>query len=131
MEWLKEENLDEVRDIPKFQKLERFLKMSVNIYPDLVKVFLTNMLYDDETKQREWIWLLRNDDAIVSRRNTFDLGNFNNVQFYKSCLRNQDTVSRTFFVKGLATTPRILTYIVIWLLSPRGFNHVVLIEEDL
>ena len=32
---------------------------------------------------------------------------------------------------GLVVTPRILTFTVIWLLTSRGFNHVVLIEEDL
>jgi len=49
VEWLKEEKLDEVRDILKFQKLERFLKMFGNTYPDLGKDFLINMWYDDET----------------------------------------------------------------------------------
>ena len=48
LEWLKEEKLDEVRDMLKFQKLDRFLKMTRNTYPDLVKVFLTNMWYDEE-----------------------------------------------------------------------------------
>jgi len=34
-------------------------------------------------------------------------------------------------VGGLAATPRILAYIVIWLLTPCGFNHSTLTEEDL
>jgi len=81
------------------------------------------------------VWLavagLRNDGVIVSKGNTTDLGEFNKVQFYKSCLRNQDTTARTFSTGGLAVAPRILTYIVIWLVTPRGFNHAVLTEEDL
>jgi len=40
-------------------------------------------------------------------------------------------VSRTYNVGGLATIPRILPYIVIWILTPRGFNHATLTEEDL
>jgi len=48
LEWLKEEKLDDVRDMLKFQKLDRFLKLTGNTYPDLVKVFLTNMWYDEE-----------------------------------------------------------------------------------
>jgi len=48
MGWLKEESLDEVRNMLKFQNLYCFLKLSRNTYPDLVKVFLTNMWYDDE-----------------------------------------------------------------------------------
>jgi len=67
----------------------------------------------------------------MSRGNTTELGNFNKVHFYKSCLRNQESVSRTFNVGGLAATPRMLAYIVIWLLTPPGFNHATLTEEDL
>jgi len=129
----------------KFQKLDRFLKLTGNIYPNLVKVFLTNMWYDDENLYsqvkridiaiNEEVWLsvtgLRNEGATVSRGNTSELGNFNKVQFYKSCLRNQESSSRTFNAGGLAATPRILAYIVIWVLTPRGFNHATLTDEDL
>jgi len=48
LECLKEEKLNEVRDMLKFQKLDRFLKLTGNTYPDLVKVFLTNMWHDEE-----------------------------------------------------------------------------------
>jgi len=46
MLWLKEEKLDEVREALKFLKLEKFVRLSGNVYLDLVKVFLTNMWYD-------------------------------------------------------------------------------------
>jgi len=145
MDWLKEERLDEVKDMLKFKKLDRFLKLSGNTYPGLIKVFLTNMWYDDETLYsqvkgiditiNEDVWLsvtgMRNDGVMVSRGNTTELGNFNKVQFYKSCLRNQDSTYRTFSFGGLVATSRILAYIVIWLLTPRGFNHATLTEEDL
>jgi len=52
MLWLKEEKLDEVREALKFQKLEKFVRLSGNIYPDLIKVFLTNMWYDEDTTPR-------------------------------------------------------------------------------
>jgi len=45
---LKEQNLDEVREVLKFQKLEKFVRLTGNVYPDLVKVFLTNMWYDED-----------------------------------------------------------------------------------
>ena len=112
LEWLKEEKLDEVRDMLKFQKLDRFLKLTGNTYPDLVKVLLTNIWHDEENLYsqvkgidiaiNEEVWLsvtsLKNDGATVSRGNTSELGNFNKVQFYKSCLRNQEFASRTFNV---------------------------------
>ena len=119
LEWLKEEKLNEVCDMPKFQKLDRFLKLTENTYPYLVKVFLTNMWYDEENlysqvkgtdvAMNEEVWLsvtgLRNHGAIVSRGNTTELGNFNKVQFYKSCLRNQESTSRMFNVCLLYTSP--------------------------
>jgi len=49
MLWLKEENLDEVREALRFQKLEKFVRLSGNVYLALVKVFLTNMWYNEET----------------------------------------------------------------------------------
>ena len=48
MLWLKEEKLDEVREALEFQRLEKFVRLFGNIYPDLVKVFLTNMWYDED-----------------------------------------------------------------------------------
>jgi len=49
MLWLKEEKLDEVKEVLKFQRLEKLLRLLGNVYPDLVKVFLTNMWYDEDT----------------------------------------------------------------------------------
>ena len=42
--WMKQQKLDSVRSILKEQKLKRFLELTGNIYPDLVKVFYTNLL---------------------------------------------------------------------------------------
>jgi len=46
--WLKEEKLVEVREALRFQKLEKFVKLSGCVYPDLVKVFLTNMWCEND-----------------------------------------------------------------------------------
>ena len=111
---------------------------------DRVKVFLTNMWYDDECVYsqvkgidfaiNEEVWMnvtgLNNEGAVVTKGNSADLGGFNKVQFYKSCLRDQSSVSKTYNVGGLAAIPRILAYIVIFILTPRGFNHATLTEED-
>jgi len=37
--WMKQQNITMVRNLLKEQRLKRFLEMSINIYPDLVKVF--------------------------------------------------------------------------------------------
>jgi len=38
---------------------------------------------------------------------------------------------RGFNVGGLAMNPRIIAFIIAWVMKPRGHNHVVLHEEDL
>jgi len=38
---------------------------------------------------------------------------------------------RGYSVGGLSLTPCILDLIMTWLLTPRGYNHVMLTEEDL
>jgi len=145
MLWFKEEKLDDVREALKFQRLEKFVRMSGNVYLNLVKVFLTNIWNDEDTIYsqvkgmdiciNDEVWLavagLQNVGILVGRRHAIGLGRFNKVQFFKSCLRNPNTKSRSYSLGGLAVTPRILAFIVIWLLTPRGFNHAVLTEEDL
>jgi len=41
--WMKQQKLDTVRIILKEQRLKRFLELTGNIYPNLVKVFYTNL----------------------------------------------------------------------------------------
>ena len=56
---------------------------------------------------------------------------FNKIQYYKSCLKNQNAQVRTCSVGGLRLDERLLALIVTWILTPRGSNHSVLTEEDL
>ena len=46
--WLKEQNLKEVRKTLKNHKLQRFLDLNGNTFPDLVKVFYTNLFVNGE-----------------------------------------------------------------------------------
>jgi len=108
-----------------------------------VKLFLTNLWIDDgviysqvkgvDMAITDEVWLsvagLRDAGTIVS--NVADLGGFDKVQFFKSCLRNTNSTMRSYSVGGLSIIPRLLSYIVIWILTPRGFNHAVLTEDDL
>jgi len=95
MLWLKEEKLDEVRVILKFQNLEKFVRLSGNVYPDLVKVFLTNKWYDEDTIYsqvkgmdiciNDEVWLevvgLQNDGIPVGRSHAIGLERFNKARF--------------------------------------------------
>ena len=56
---------------------------------------------------------------------------FNKVQYYKSCLKNQQAQVRTCSVGGLKLDERVLALIVTWILTPIGNNHSILTEDDL
>jgi len=47
--WMKQQKLDSVRSILKEQNLNRFLELTGNTYPDLVKVFYTNLQFSDDS----------------------------------------------------------------------------------
>jgi len=38
---------------------------------------------------------------------------------------------RGFQVGGLALSPRLVAFFIVWILTPRGHNHAVLHKEDL
>jgi len=44
--WLKSEKLNETRSALKHQKLKKLLELTGNVYPDLVKMFYTNLTLD-------------------------------------------------------------------------------------
>ena len=45
-DWLKSQKLDNVRRLLKDQSLRKFLEMKGNIYPDLIRVFYTNLKFE-------------------------------------------------------------------------------------
>jgi len=47
--WMKQQKLDSVMSILKEQKLNRFLELTGNIYPDLVKVIYSNLNFDGDS----------------------------------------------------------------------------------
>jgi len=60
--WMKQHKLDSVRSILKEQKLKRFLELTGNIYPDLVKVFYTNFQFSNDSL----ISLVKGVDMVIS-----------------------------------------------------------------
>jgi len=45
-DWLKSQKLDNVRRLLKDQSLRKFLEMKGNIYPDLIRMFYTNLNFE-------------------------------------------------------------------------------------
>jgi len=143
--WMKQQKLDSVRSILKEQKLKRFLELTGNIYPDLVKVFYTNLLFygdslvshvkgvDMVTISDVWsaVTDLKSYGLRTNRGNLGVVEDFNKNQFYKGCLKNPHSKVRNFSVGGLKLDERLVTFIVSWILTPRGSNRSTLSEEDL
>jgi len=143
--WLREENLTEARTFLKHQKLKSFLEMTGNVYPDLVKVFYSNLEQDGKNlvsyvkgvklKITREIWSsvggIKYSGLKVSKGNTAGIQGFNKMHFYRSCVRNPTEPVTRFHAGSLTLIPRLLAHIIAWQLTPRGSNHVVLHQEDL
>jgi len=67
----------------------------------------------------------------INKGNFRVVEDFNKIQYYKNCLKNQHAQVRTCSVGGLKLDERLLALIGTWILTPRASNHSVLIEEDL
>ena len=142
---MKQQKLDSVRSVLKEKKLKRFLELTGNIYPDLVKVFYTNLSFDGDSlvshvkgvdmiiTNKVWsaVTGLKSSGLRINRGNLEVVENFNKIQFYKSCLKNPHSKVRNFSVGGLKLDERLVVFIVSWILRPRGRNHSTLFEEDL
>jgi len=88
MEWLEQENLNNVK-----RMLEKFLNLTGNLYPNLVRVFFTNLSFEDDIMCSHvkgvdmvitndvWIVVtcLKSTSRIVGKGNTASLENFNKV----------------------------------------------------
>ena len=142
---LKEQQLSEIRGVLKQQMLKRFLDMSGNIYPDLVRVFYTNLQVVGDNlcthvkridmeitlKVLSVVAGLKYYELRINKGNIGIVEEFNKMQFYKSCLKNPQSKVRNFSMGGMKLNERIVAFIVSWMLIPRGSNHFVLTEEDL
>ena len=144
-DWLKSQKLDNVRRLLKDQSLRKFLEMKGNIYPDLVRVFYTNLKFEGnnlvshvkgvEMEITHEVWTvvagLKFSGLRINKGNLGVVEDFNKIQFYKSCLKNNQSQVSTCSVGGLKLDERLLALIVTWILTPRGSKHSVLTEEDL
>jgi len=138
--WMKQQKLDS-----KEQKLKRFLEITGNIYPHLVKVFYTNLTFDGDSLVSHLkgtdmvitneVWSavtgMKSSGLRINRGNLGIVEDFNKIQFYKSCLKNPHSKVRNFSVGGLKLDERLVAFIVSWILTPRGSNNSTLSEEDL
>ena len=145
LDWLKSEELLDVAESLEFQGLKKFLGLTGNIYPDLTKVFFTNLnvkgdkfesrvkgvIMDITPKVWETVTGLKRDRLKLGKGTIEGLEDYNKGTFYRSCLRNPQVVGKGFQVGGLFVYSRIMAFIIVWILTPRGHNHAVLHEEDL
>jgi len=97
--WLKEQKLAELRSLLKEQILKRFLEMSRNIYPNLIRVFYTNLQFvgnnlvshvkgiDMEITHEVWtaIIVLKYVGLRINKGNIGVVEESNKIQFYNNC----------------------------------------------
>jgi len=100
-DWLKSQNLENVRKLLKDQLLRRFLEMKGNIYRGLIRVFYTNLKFegnnlvsyvkgvDMEITHDVWVAVTGYVGLTINKGKLGVVEDFNKVQYYKSCLKNQ------------------------------------------
>jgi len=120
MDWLEQENLNSVTRTVKHQKLEKFMNLTENLYPNLVRVFFTNLSFEDDvmyshTKGVDMVITpaVKNTSRIMVKGNTNSLEDFNKNEFFRSYLRNTYATMRGYHVGGLSMNPRILAFIMV------------------
>ena len=107
--------MDNVRKLIKDQLLRRLLELKGNIYPDLIRVFYTNLKFegnnlvshvkgvDMEITHDVWAAVtgLKYVGLRINKGNIGVVEDFNKIQYYKSCLKNPQAQVRTCSVGGL------------------------------
>jgi len=108
-------------------------------------VFYTNLKFEGnnlvshvkgvDMEITHYVWAavagLKYSGLRINKGNLGVVEDFNKIQYYKSCLKNQNAQVSTCLVGGLRLDERLLALIVTWILTTRGSNHSVLTEEDL
>jgi len=116
-----------------------------NTFPDIVMVFYTNLPVDGENVYSHvkgvdmeitpTVWTaitgLKYLGVRINKGKISFVEDFNKIQYYVSCLKNPHLKVKGFHVGALKLNERIIAFIVTWMLTPRGSNHVILTEEDL
>ena len=111
--------------------------MKGNIYPNLIRVFYTNLKFIDnnlvshvkgvdmEITHEVWTAVtgLKYVGLRINKGNIGVVEDFNKIQYYRSCLKNPQAQVRTCSIGGLKLNERLLALIVTWILTPRGSNH--------
>jgi len=105
--WLKSQKLDDVRRLLKEQLLKRFLEMKRNIYPDLIRVFYTNLQFegnnlvsyvkgvDMEITHEVWAAVtgLKYTGLRINKGNIGVVEDFNKIQYYKKLFEESSYTS--------------------------------------
>ena len=67
----------------------------------------------------------------VRKGETSVVDEFNKVQYFNQCVRNQGEQTINFHVGRLRVEKRLLAMVVTKIIMPRGSNHAILNEGDL
>jgi len=74
---------------------------------------------------------LRQMGVQVRKGETTAMDEFNKLQYFNECVRNQGKQTRNFPVERLRVEERLLAMVVTKIIMPRRSNHATLNEDDL
>ncbi|KOM25211.1 hypothetical protein LR48_Vigan54s000800 [Vigna angularis] len=126
------------------QGVQHIMELRGKYYPDLVRIFYFNLKVCDgvfRTRVKGVDIVLDNEiwtnvakvPVLANSQNIpNDFPHFNKFMVYQSFLRNpRQRNNRLFLAGGFKMEERLLHYILVWLLCPKGSNHAQCSETDL
>jgi len=127
------------------QGVKFFTEMQGTYYPDLVRAFYFNYKFKDGVgfTKVKGVDIILDDDIWenvaqfpihdgTSPIFTADIEGFNRIFAYRSFMRRPDQeIGRQLLAGPLKIDERLLHYLIVWILCPRGTNHAQCSEADL
>ncbi|BAT96027.1 hypothetical protein LR48_Vigan02g075100 [Vigna angularis] len=125
------------------QRLKKFIKMADPWYPELARVFYSNLKIRDETpcsrvkgidiKLTDEIWIEIAGLRLGGEKCHLGVEGFHKFTVYQDCLRNPDEVRDYSHYKtsNMKKDDCLCAFIISWILMPRGSNHAQATTEDL
>lgn len=125
------------------QGLNTFVELTGEWYPDLVRVFYSNLKISDGTlcsrvkgidiKLTEEVWESIAGFRAGGEKTHLGIEGLHKFSVYQDCLRDPNQARDCSFYKtgGMKRDDRLCAYVISWILLPRGSNHAQLTTEDI
>nr|KYP40187.1 hypothetical protein KK1_038478 [Cajanus cajan] len=143
LEWFKNEGFS-FPPLLEHQELGKFLELEGPYYPELIRLFLCFASSNEGIMQSVVKGKLIKLDGLTlkevvglsedgsTKSQPFNFGDFEELTTFRDCQRNPETTKYTkFLAKGMKKNPRLISFIIAWMIKPRLHNHAQMSRDDI